>query len=123
MMIDHCPTVLIVEDEPLVRMHGCDLLESAGFDVIEAQTADEALDLLERHGHVRLLFSDVDMPGSMDGLELARRVHLRWPKIGLLMTSGHHRLTPEMIPDHGRFIAKPWRENNVLAEMRAILAS
>ncbi len=122
MTADHCPTVLIVEDEPLVRMHGCDMLESAGYDVLEAETADEALSLLERHNRVRLLFSDIDMPGSMDGLELARRVHHRWPTIGLLVTSGHHRPAPYMIPDHGRFIAKPWKENSVLAEVRAILA-
>lgn len=69
--------VLIVEDEALVRMHGTDLLESAGFEVLEAATADEAVALLEQHGDVHLLFSDIDMPGTMDGIELAELVHSR----------------------------------------------
>lgn len=113
--------VLIVEDEALVRMYGCDVLEHAGFEVLEAGTADEAVALLEKHDDVHLLFSDIDMPGSMDGLELAELVHTRWPKIGLLMTSGHRSPSERSIPDDGKFIPKPWRESDVLDKVRSIL--
>jgi len=113
--------VLIVEDEALVRMHGCDVLESAGFQVLEADTADEAVALLERHPGVHLLFSDIDMPGSMDGLELAEIVHSRWPRIGLLLTSGHHRLVDSAIPDNGLFVPKPWNEDDIVDKLRSIL--
>jgi len=115
--------ILVVEDEALVRIHGCGLLEGAGFEVIEAETADEAVGLLERHDDVGLLFSDIDMPGSMDGLELAAIVHDRWPGIGLLITSGHRRPSGDSLPDGGRFIAKPWQEDRVLNEIRSILLS
>lgn len=113
--------ILVAEDQILVRMHGCDMLESAGFDVLEAENADEAVALLEQHDDVNLLFSDIDMPGSMDGLELAAVVHDRWPRVGLLITSGHRRPGNQAIPDNGRFIAKPWKEGTVLDEIRSIL--
>jgi len=115
--------ILVVEDEAIVRMHGCDMLESAGFEVIEAGTADEAVTLLEAHNDVRLIFSDIDMPGSMDGLELAALVHDRWPRIGLLITSGHRRLSGNDLPDEGQFIAKPWQEDRVVGKIRSILQS
>lgn len=120
MPTDKRALVLIVEDEALVRMYGSDVLESAGFEVLEAATADEAVVLLEQHD-VHLLFSDIDMPGSMDGLELAQLVHARWPSIGLLMTSGHHQPAHQALPDDSKFIPKPWRENDVLDEVRSIL--
>lgn len=82
--------ILVVEDETLIRMVGAEILEDAGFDVLEAADADEALRILQAHDDVLLLFSDVDMPGSMDGLDLARVVHERWPDIRLLLTSGRH---------------------------------
>jgi CheY-like chemotaxis protein len=113
--------ILIVEDEALVRMHGCDVLESAGFEVLEAGSADEAVKVLEEHADVHLLFSDIDMPGSMDGLELAALVHSRWPRIGLLITSGHRRPETSAIPQDGRFLAKPWQEGAVIQNVRSIL--
>jgi CheY-like chemotaxis protein len=117
------PLILVVEDEAIVRMHGCDMLESAGFEVIEAGTADEAVTLLEEHDDVRLIFSDIDMPGSMDGLELAALVHDRWPRIGFLITSGHRRPCGGDLPDEGQFIAKPWQEDRVVGKIRSILQS
>ena len=101
-------TILVVEDEPLTRMYGVDILEDAGFAVIEAGDADEALDILSTGTPVQLVFSDVDMPGSMDGLEFAWAVHRRWPCIHLLLTSGHHRLENEQMPRSGLFLPKPW---------------
>jgi DNA-binding NtrC family response regulator len=113
-------TILVVEDEALVRMHSVDIFESAGFDVIEAADADEAIVVLGR-GNVHLLFSDIDMPGSMDGLGLAQLVHERWPDVRLLLTSGHHRVQDSDVPGHGQFVRKPWMENTLVATVRGML--
>ena len=99
--------VLIVEDEPLVRLTGADLLAEAGFEVLEAGNADEALRILEATPEVRVVFSDVEMPGSLDGLGLARNICRRWPSIKIILTSGH-RIRAETIPREGRFLAKPY---------------
>jgi two-component system, response regulator PdtaR len=92
------PPVVLVDDEPLVRMTAVDELEEAGFHVLEA-----------RSDEVQVLFTDVDMPGSMDGMALADQVHQRWPHIRLLIASGHARPYPYEIPDNGRFVPKPYR--------------
>lgn len=120
---DMCATILVVEDETLVRMHSADILEDAGFEVLEARNADEALELLAGHESVELLFSDIDMPGTMNGLELADLVHKRWPTIRLLLTSGHHRLDEAEIPDDGKFVSKPWSSAHLIHKFRAVLAA
>ncbi len=112
--------VLVVEDEPFVRMFGADLLEEAGFDVLQACNADEALRLLEVHPEVRVVFSDVEMPGSLDGLGLARHIRQHWPRIGIVLTSGH-RIRVEMIPQEGRFLAKPYDGKALVRQIEAIL--
>jgi DNA-binding NtrC family response regulator len=99
--------VLIVEDEPFVRLTGADLLAEAGFEVLEAGNADEAMRILEATTEVRVVFSDVEMPGSLDGLGLARNICQRWPSIGIVLTSGH-RIRAETIPRDGKFLAKPY---------------
>lgn len=114
-------TILVVEDETLIRMHGADMLEDAGYEVLEAADADEALEILSKHKAVHLLFSDVDMPGTMDGLDLARQVHDRWPQIRLLLTSGHHRLENSQIPDDGQFVRKPWTKDILIEHVRGLL--
>ncbi|HEX2556411.1 MAG TPA: response regulator [Microvirga sp.] len=102
------PVVLVVEDEPVVRMDAADTLEDAGFEVVEAATARAALALLEkRSGDVAALFTDVDMPGDMDGLELAGIVHHRWPHIAIVVTSGVVRVAGSL-PSGGIFLAKPY---------------
>jgi DNA-binding NtrC family response regulator len=116
----HLTTVLIVEDEALVRMHGVDLLQDAGFLVLEAADADEALTVLDERAEVQLLFSDIDMPGSMNGLELAAVAYERWPHIHLLVTSGHHRLDNADVPGTGRFIRKPWTADTLLEQINAL---
>lgn len=115
-------TVLVVEDETLVRLYGMDILEDAGFRVLDAGNADEAISVLQSHDEVALLFSDIDMPGSMNGLELAQIVHDRWPNIRLLLTSGHRQPTQDQIPDAGRFMRKPWGGQALMAKIREILA-
>ena len=102
-------TILIVEDEALVRVIGSDALEDAGYDVLEAASSDEALRLLDANDDVRLLFTDIRMPGKLDGLQLANLVHERWPRIKILITSGDTWPSQDRIPDDGRFIAKPYK--------------
>jgi CheY-like chemotaxis protein len=116
-------TILVVEDDALVRMHGVDIFVDAGFEVMEAADADEAIAILSKHDHVHLLFSDVDMPGSMDGLELAHLVYARWPHIRLLMTSGHHHLGLSQLPTSGMFVRKPWAKANLVERVRELLAA
>ena len=100
--------VLVVEDEPIVRMDAAVTLEDEGFDVIEAATAQVALSTLEQiDGNVDALFTDVDMPGGLDGLELAEIVSSRWPRVALVVTSAVVRASAEM-PDHGVFMEKPY---------------
>src|SRR5580658_2798126 len=82
------PVILIVEDEALVRLAAVGMLEDAGFRMIEAVNSDEALELLAADSDVQLLFTDVNMPGTIDGLALARQVHDRWPHIGIIVASG-----------------------------------
>jgi DNA-binding NtrC family response regulator len=107
--LDDPPVVLLVEDELLVRMTAADELEEAGFQVLEAANADVALAVLEaRSAEVQVLFTDVDMPGSMDGMALAEQVHSRWPHVLLLISSGYAGPHPGEIPDHGQFIPKPY---------------
>ncbi len=112
------PVVLLVEDEPLVRMTAADGLEEAGFQVLEAANADVALKVLEvRSDEVQVLFTDVDMPGSIDGMALAEKVHARWPHILLLISSGYARPYPDQIPDHGHFVPKPYRASAVVGHI------
>lgn len=114
-------TILIVEDELFVRMIGADALEQAGYRVLEAGTADEALRMLEQASDVKVLFTDIRMPGSMDGLALAAAVHRRWPGIRILVTSGDTRPSNDALPDDGRFLAKPYRFEALSRELTSLL--
>jgi CheY-like chemotaxis protein len=113
--------VLLVEDEPLVRMLAADILEEAGFEVIEAITAPAALKLLEQRHDVKALFTDVDMPGGMNGLELARIVHARWPRIALVVTSGVCRPGADQLPDDGVFVGKPYAPQAPVQAIRGLI--
>ncbi len=113
--------ILIVEDDALVRMSGIDMLEAAGFEVIDAASADDAIAILERAPEVQLLFTDVDMPGSMNGLELAALVHERWPNVRLLVTSGHHHIANSDVPDAGCFVPKPYSSMTIVNQITTLL--
>ena len=119
--------MLVAEDEVLVLMVLADALEDEGFRVIAAANGDEALQALEAverdGGHVDVLFTDVNMPGSLDGLGLARLVHERRPGIKLLIASGQVRLGEDQIPDRGRFLPKPYAPDDILREVRTLIAS
>ena len=114
--------VLIVEDEPLVRMDVFDQLEDEGYRVFEAATADQAIAILEAEPSIRLLFTDIDMPGSMDGLKLAAAVHDRWPPVKIVVTSGHRRVDVADLPDGSVFFSKPYRHKAVVASFHELLA-
>lgn len=100
--------VLVVEDEVLIRMNTCDELLDLGFQVHEARDAQEALVQLGLHPGIRVLFTDIDMPGGSDGLQLARMVRDRWPSIGIIITSGRLRHGNADLPAVARFIPKPY---------------
>jgi DNA-binding NtrC family response regulator len=119
------PTIiLLVEDEALVRMLAWDILtEEAGYRVIEAANADEALALLEIRHDVRLVFTDVDMPGSLNGFGLARIVDMRWPGIKVIVTSGKAWPDPGDLPKEMRFLAKPYAPSVMSSKLAEAAAS
>jgi CheY-like chemotaxis protein len=100
--------VLVVEDEALIRMHCAEMVRDLGFEVIEAVDADEAVSLLESVPGIKVVFTDIQMPGSMDGLKLAAAVRDRWPPVALLITSGKVRPPADDMPTGARFIPKPY---------------
>jgi CheY-like chemotaxis protein len=112
------PTVLIVEDEPLVRLGAVKIIEDGGFEVIEAASADEAIRILECRSDIRVVFTDIHMPGSMDGLKLAHAVRNRWPPIKIIVTSGRHLITEKDLPEGGRFFAKPYNHIQITEVLR-----
>src|SRR6266436_4377236 len=112
------PNVLVVEDEMLLRMRAVDIVEDAGFRSVEAVNADEALSILESRSDISLLFSDIQMPGSMDGLKLAHAVHDRWPSIKIILVSGQVRLSDIDKPPDSRFFGKPLKMRQMIAELQ-----
>ena len=115
------PKVLVVEDEMLLRMRAVDIVEDAGFTPIEAVNADEALVILESRSDIVLLFTDIQMPGSMDGLKLAQAVHERWPAIKIILVSGKLTLTEAEKPIHSRFFGKPLEVKQMILEMQDMI--
>ncbi len=100
--------VLVVEDEDLVRAYAVAMIEEAGFRVVEAANADQAIQILETRRDVSVIFTDVDMPGAMNGIRLAHAVRDRWPPIKIIATSGHHEFKEGDLPTGGRFLPKPY---------------
>jgi CheY-like chemotaxis protein len=112
--------VLIVEDEPLVRMSAVAMIGEAGCQTYEAANADEAIALLEKHAEIRILFTDIDMPGSMDGLKLAHYVRGRWPPVKIIVTSGHVQVGRQDMPRDATFFAKPYRAMQIVGKLREL---
>ena len=120
--VDNAPVaILVVEDDILVRMIASDILTEAGFRVMEAHDAQEAMTLLEARADVRVVFTDWNMPGEIDGLGLARLVCRRWPDVGVIVTSGKMRPAPGDLPAGVRFISKPYRPSALIKEIEAML--
>ena len=106
--------VLIVEDEPIIRLGMVSSIEDAGYAVVEASSADEAISLLTQDDEVRVVVTDVDMPGSMNGIRLAHYVRRRWPPIQLLVISGKVGVGTGELPAGVRFMSKPYQEPQLL---------
>jgi CheY-like chemotaxis protein len=100
--------VLVVEDEGLVRMNAVAMIEEAGFSVLEASDADDAIRILETRRDITVIFTDIEMPGSMNGIKLAHAVRDRWPPIKIIATSGHYGFREGDLPTGGRFLPKPY---------------
>jgi CheY-like chemotaxis protein/CRP-like cAMP-binding protein len=115
------PVVLIVEDEALVRLDAIETIESAGFEVVEAGDADEAIAILEQRADIHLIFTDIHMPGSMDGLKLAHYVKDRWPPVKIIATTGHARITEDDLPLGGRFLPKPYSTAQITGTIRELI--
>ena len=116
------PVVLVVEDESLVRTDAIEMVEMAGFEAISASNADEAIRILESRNDIRAVFTDVQMPGSMDGLRLARVVRSRWPPVALIVTSGRTKIPENDLPSGGRFLGKPYHSGQVEATLRQLIS-
>jgi CheY-like chemotaxis protein len=114
-------TVLVVEDEPLIRMDIVDQLQDLGFEVLEATNATEAVTMLTAES-IQVMFTDVDMPGGMDGLMLAAAVRDRWPPIKIIVTSGHRKVAISDLPAGSRFIDKPYRGEAVASAVLEMMA-
>jgi CheY-like chemotaxis protein len=124
MVLDHShvpAVVLVVEDEMLLRMRAVDIVEDAGFTSVEAVDADEAVAILESRSDIALLFTDIQMPGSMDGLGLAHAVHARWPPIKIILVSGQLKLADIDIPANSRFFGKPLESGEMIAEIQNMI--
>ena len=115
--------VLIVEDEPILRMHAADIFHDEGFTVIEAATGDEGLVILKEHPEVKVLFADIDTPGTLNGLGLARYAAAYFSHVHQLIVSGKMLPHPDMLPAGARFLSKPYEVNEVIAHILEALRS
>jgi CheY-like chemotaxis protein len=117
------PVVLVVEDEPLMLIDAVDLVSEAGFEAIGAKNADEAIRILESRDDIRIVFTDVNMPGSMDGIRLAHAVRDRWPPIEIIVTSGLTLANvQELLPERGIFFPKPYTPAQIASALHRLAA-
>jgi CheY-like chemotaxis protein len=110
--------VLVVEDDAILRLMAVDVVEATGFEAIEASNADEAVRILESRNDIRIVFADIHMPGSMDGIKLAACIRDRWPPLEIILTSGHLPAKDVTLPARGLFFPKPYNPHAVSEAMR-----
>lgn len=115
------PIILVVEDEPLQRLMAVDLVEEAGFDVVDVAGAAEAVRVLESRPDIRVVFTDIDMPGALNGMQFAATIRDRWPPIELIIVSGKRKPRADEIPARGVFFAKPYKKDEITAVMRQMV--
>jgi CheY-like chemotaxis protein len=115
--------VLVVEDHPLVRMGVLEVIGEAGFETLEASSAFEAIQILEARPDIHLVFTDAEMPGRMDGIELAHYIRNRWPPVKLIVVSGKIVNDPPKLPRGARFFPKPYRESSIVEAMAGMLSA
>jgi CheY-like chemotaxis protein len=111
---------LIVEDDFLIRMNAAEMIADAGFSVVEAASADEAIVILEDRLDITVVFTDIQMPGSMDGLKLAAAIRGRWPPIKIVATSGLIDVRKVDLPEGGRFLPKPYSYTEIVGTLREL---
>jgi CheY-like chemotaxis protein len=116
-------TVLVVEDDEVLRMCVAEVVTDAGFSPVEAANADEAFAILENRSDIALLFTDIQMPGSMDGLDLARTVHDGWPAIKIILVSGRVELSERERPVNSRFFQKPFAIKQMIEGLQEMISS
>ena len=114
-------TALVVEDEPLVRVFAAEILQDAGYRVFEACDARDALAILHEREDIRIVLTDIEMPGDMDGLALAAAIHERWPETAILVNSGRVRPDTGTLPIGAGFLAKPYRVGELLRQLDILL--
>jgi CheY-like chemotaxis protein len=114
--------VLVVEDHPLVRRGLLEVVVEAGFETLEASSALEAIRILEARPDIHLVFTDAEMPGTMDGVELAHYIRNRWPPVELIVVSGKVVIDPPELSPGTRFFPKPYRETSIVEAMIGVLA-
>ena len=117
------PIVLVVEDDFLLRMDAVDIVRNAGFEAIEAANADQAIAIIEADPDIHIVFTDVQMPGTMDGLRLARFIRDRWPPIKIVATSGRLRVAEEDLPKGSIFVPKPYSPEQIIRTFRQLTDS
>src|SRR5215204_3271789 len=118
------PIVLVAEDEPLVRMVAIDILEDAGWTVIEAANAEAALSVLNQRSDVQVLITDVEMPpGPLNGFDLARLTHEQFPQVSVIIVSGKVRPRPGDLPSGARFVQKPYSATTLTRLVHETIAS
>jgi CheY-like chemotaxis protein len=119
-LVTQRPVILVVEDESFLRMNAVEMIEAAGYVALEASNADEAIAILENRDDIRVVFTDIQMPGSMDGLKLAQAVRGRWPPIEIIATSGQVMLGEQDLPARGRFVPKPYSAAQIANTLREL---
>ena len=113
--------VLVVEDDQLQKLHTVAMVEDAGFVALEADNADAAVAILESRSDIALLLTDINMPGSMDGLKLAHAVRNRWPPIKIIVVSGQVHLSDRDLPTDSRFFGKPYQADTMISEIHSLI--
>jgi two-component system, response regulator PdtaR len=116
------PVILVVEDDPIIRMGALQFVIYAGFEPLEAENADEAIRILEARSDIHLVFTDVGMPGTMDGIKLAHHIRQRWPLVKLIVASGKAILDESHLPAGARFFPKPYSDSTIVGAMMGMLS-
>src|SRR3984957_13546011 len=115
--------VLVVEDHPLVRIGVLEVIIEAGFETLEASSAVEAIRMLEARPDIHLVFTDAEMPGTMDGIELAHYIRNRWPPVQLIVVSAKKAIASKELPVEAMFFHKPYREASIVAAMTSMISA
>jgi CheY-like chemotaxis protein len=115
------PVILVVEDEPIIRMGAVDFVIAAGFEALEASSADEAIRILEGRPDIHLVFTDIGLAGTMDGIKLANYVRDRWPPIHLVVVSGNLVVDQSLLPVGAKFFPKPYRNSAIVEALLGTL--